>query len=96
MKKTCVAVCNAALESIGAPLINQVSDIYTADWRFSTTDRLLDVYGARENIEYLGVLSPKDVGKPALWPPGDKPKVFVYLKAGYPHTEDTTLSMSPY
>jgi UDP-N-acetylglucosamine:LPS N-acetylglucosamine transferase len=77
---------NEALEAFAAPAISNLADVFhstTAQWL--TTLPELDHYPTRGPADYWG-LAPERRGVPAQWPPGDRRRIFGYLKP-FPHLE---------
>ncbi|MFL0805505.1 MAG: hypothetical protein K6L81_17460 [Agarilytica sp.] len=83
----CLTNINYALAKIGVPRIDAVHRIYDTYHTFIDTHSLLDVYGKRQGVEYLGVFRRADIGVSPVWPFTNKPKVFLYLKSRYQHIE---------
>ncbi len=74
-------VVNIALDSLGVRQLDSLHDIYgQADEQFLMTLPLLDHFGERPGLRYLGVESPRPQHSPQ-WPLGNGPKVFGYLHA---------------
>ncbi len=87
LEERCLSNINFGLERVGIPSIDAVHQIYDTDHTFIDTHPLLDVYGKRDSIEYLGVFRRTDIGVKPIWPFSNKPKVFVYVKPRYQHIE---------
>lgn len=78
---------NAVLGPLGAPLLHQVSDLYEVERSLVCSHPAMDVYGQRETSAYIGPINNIDNGVEPVWPEGDGPAVFAYLKPGYAHFE---------
>jgi UDP:flavonoid glycosyltransferase YjiC (YdhE family) len=75
-----LALLNTALARLGAPPLAALADLYgQADHYFLMTWPLLDHFGVREGMHYLGVEAPRPQAPPE-WPSGDGPRVFGYLQ----------------
>ena len=79
--------CNTVLQRLGAPLIHQVADLFEAEATYICARPPLDVYGVRQDGEYLGPINSLDMGADPFWPLGDGARVFAYLKSDYKHLE---------
>lgn len=86
-EKRCIANINNALDKINAPKISAVHKLFDTDHTFIDTHPVLDVYGERKNVEYMGVFRRADIGITPVWPCKDRSKIFVYLKSHYIHAE---------
>ena len=71
---------NAVLTRLGAPPITQVSDLFQVEASYICGRPALDVYGERSGGEYIGPINSITTGDPPVWPLGDSPQVFAYLK----------------
>lgn len=78
---------NTVLTRLGAPPITQVSDLFQAEATCICSRSALDVYGGREHGEYIGPINSVTTGVNPVWPLGDGPRVFAYLKPQYKHFE---------
>jgi UDP-N-acetylglucosamine:LPS N-acetylglucosamine transferase len=72
---------NAALERLGVRPLDQLAKLFDVDLTVLRTFAELDPYADRDPELYLPAnhLTP---GKDAIWPKGNGPKVFAYLKPG--------------
>jgi UDP:flavonoid glycosyltransferase YjiC (YdhE family) len=97
-EKTCVANINYALRSLKASPISSVSEIYSSDYCFITTDPLLDIYPReKDKVEHLGAIISKDIGLSSInWPmeATATPKIFIYLKPRYQYADELLLACS--
>jgi len=82
-----VRSANAALQALQAPPIARVADVYETEAVVVCGLPALDAYGARSDAEYTGPINNLDTGAEPVWPGGDGPKVFAYLKGRYAHLE---------
>lgn len=78
---------NEVLTRLGAPTITQVSDLFHADATYICGRPALDVYSGRGHGEYIGPINNVTRGIDPVWPLGDGPMVFAYLKPQYKHFE---------
>lgn len=76
---------NAVLMRLGAPPITQVSDLFQAEATLICGRPALDVYGERKHGEYIGPINNVTSGVNPIWPPGENPRIFAYLKPQYKH-----------
>lgn len=79
--------CNSVLEHLGAPPIAQLADLFEAEATYICARPKLDVYGERADGEYIGSINSLSMGADPVWPPGDGPPVFAYLKSDYKHLD---------
>lgn len=70
---------NQALNTLGAPPLAQLSDLYKVDRQevYSLPD--MDEYGPRQGVEYMGIYQPAGGAAPE-WPQGNGTRVFAYLE----------------
>ncbi len=79
------------VSAINAALMPDVPPISSLHQLFEGVDHLfvgipeLDPYGPRAEGNYLGLHTGRSGKEPAVWPSGEGARLFVYLKAGYPH-----------
>ncbi|MGE0557463.1 MAG: glycosyltransferase [Burkholderiales bacterium] len=85
-----LAVINAALPAGAAP-ITGISEIFSGASRFFIGVPETDVYGKRPEATYFGLAGVDAGGISPVWPEGTGKRVFVYLRAEYPHS-DTTMA----
>ena len=78
---------NTVLTRLGAPPITQVSDLFQAEATYICGRPPLDVYGTRNPEAYIGPINNLASGVAPVWPWGESPMVFAYLKPQYPHFE---------
>ena len=78
---------NAVLMRLDAPPITQMSDLFQAEATYICGRPALDVYGERRHGQYIGPINNVTSGADPVWPLGDTPKVFAYLKPHYKHFE---------
>ena len=78
--------CNTILAERGQPQLDQLRDLFRCDETFLVTVPELDHFEHRArdpDQHYYGSLASASHGKPAHWPAGPGPAVFVYLKSEY-------------
>lgn len=82
-----LTTCNAVMQAEGGPPLQTLQELTQVDEVFLLTWPELDHYGAaaegRPGGRYWGPLPARRQGTPALWPDGDGPLVFAYLKSDY-------------
>lgn len=76
---------NLVAKRQGIPLLDKVSDLFSAEQRLSCSIPELDVYGPGEDRTYIGPINSISMGTPPHWPSNDKPRIFAYLKPHYRH-----------
>lgn len=76
---------NASAMRADIPILHSVSDLFNAEQSLICGWPELDVYGSRDNTSYIGPINNTATGAPPMWPPGDQPRVFAYLKPHYKH-----------
>lgn len=82
-----VTTINEALAHSSSPAIASLADVFhSTDAQWLTTLPELDHYPDRGSAEFWG-LAPERPGVPAQSPPGDRRRVFGYLKP-FPHVEN--------
>lgn len=79
--------CNSVLARLGAPAIAQLADLFAAEATYICARPKLDVYGERHEGNYIGPINSLDMGSDPVWPSGDEPAVFAYLKSDYRHLD---------
>jgi len=82
-----LAVINAAAQKLKLPAMNALCDLFDVDANLLSTFPELDHYPQRTGGEYVGPAINLTVGANFTWPEVPGPKVFVYLQAGFAHTE---------
>jgi len=81
-----MATINTALAP-GVPPIVSLTDIFEgADSLFVGMPEL-DQYGPRAPDNYIGLHAGRSGSEPALWPEGEGPRIFAYIKTDYPHIQ---------
>jgi UDP:flavonoid glycosyltransferase YjiC (YdhE family) len=77
-----------------APPLGALHEIFEGAARLYTGLPELDPYGPRAPGDYLGLYTGVAASRPAAWPGGDGPRVFVYLHADYVHIEPALAALS--
>jgi len=82
-----LTTCNAVLATRGEAPLAALHELTAADEQFLLTWPELDHYGTgaqgRPGARYWGALPARTQGAPAVWPEGDGPRLFAYLKNDY-------------
>ena len=78
---------NAVLLALGAPPMLCLADLLRCDDNLFCTFAELDHYTQRGAQDYLGPIFSLGQGADVHWPAAPGPRVFAYLKAGYPGLE---------
>ncbi|MDO9597220.1 MAG: hypothetical protein Q7J47_05800 [Azoarcus sp.] len=76
---------NACALRLDIPSLTSVGDLFVGERRVYCAFPELDVYGQRNDGEYIGPINNVDTGAPPSWPPGSQPRVFAYIKPHYKH-----------
>lgn len=71
---------NQVLAGLREPPLERLANLLDVDCNFLATYAELDHYGARDGAEYCGPRFLLDAGAEPVWPAGDGPRVFAYLK----------------
>ncbi len=79
--------CNSVLTRLGAPPIAQLAELFAAEATYICARPKLDVYGERQGGNYIGPINSLSMGSDPVWPSGDEPTVFAYLKSDYRHLD---------
>ena len=80
---------NDVLKELGAPLLQQLYNLFEVDEDFLGTFAELDHYQDREPTKYWGPVLSHSGGESPLWPKGSSSKkIFCYIKPAYPHFEE--------
>ena len=77
--KAC-STANEVLAALGAPPLVSLADLRSCEATVLCTFAELDHYPQRPGEAYLGPVFSLGQGVPAVWPEGDGPRVFAYLK----------------
>ncbi|HET9484556.1 MAG TPA: nucleotide disphospho-sugar-binding domain-containing protein, partial [Xanthomonadales bacterium] len=75
---------NAAAAFVGSPALATLDDVFEAEERVLTTLPELDLYGERDDVEYVGPAIAVGHAAPPRWPDGSGPRVFAYVKRDHP------------
>jgi UDP:flavonoid glycosyltransferase YjiC (YdhE family) len=79
---------NDVLKELGAPLLQQLYNLFEVDEDFLGTFAELDHYQDREPTKYWGPVLSYSAGESPLWPKDfSSKKIFCYLKPSYSHFE---------
>ncbi|NOT11222.1 MAG: hypothetical protein HOP23_05220 [Methylococcaceae bacterium] len=78
-----VTIANSVLTQIGGPTLDTLADLFDIEENFLCTYSELDHYSNRDNAIYWGSNFNDADGVEPVWPPGDKKRIFVYLKNDY-------------
>ncbi len=89
-----LSVINAVAQEQQLPPLNALCDLFDVDTNLLCTFPELDLYPQRGVAEYVGPALSLDEGTPFDWPSTSGPKVFVYLQAGFAHTENIIAALS--
>lgn len=71
---------NRVLAALAMTPLARLPELLAVDHDFLATYAELDHYGAREGADYCGPRFASDAGVAPVWPAGEGPRVFVYLK----------------
>lgn len=82
---------NKVLATLGVDPLDRLADLLAVDRDFLATYAELDHYGARDGADYCGPRFLREEGVEPVWPAGDGPRVFAYLK---PQHRDFTAVVS--
>ena len=87
-----LTTANAVLLALHAPPLLGLADLAACDDTLMCTFAALDHYGDRDGSrgpqDYLGPVFSLGQGADVTWPQTDGPKIFAYLKGGYPGLEN--------
>lgn len=89
-----VANINASAMRTETPRLAAVHDLFECEEALICGWPELDVYGKRENAEYVGPINNTSMGAPPVWPLPDKKRVFAYIKPQYRHFDALLAAMS--
>ena len=76
-------VANATLLALDAPPLLCLAELFDCELSLFLSFAEFDHYPGRTGAQFLGPVFSLGQGAPAVWPDGEAPRVFVYLKAGY-------------
>ena len=88
-----VASANAVMQALDAPPMLGLGELAECDDSLLCTFPELDHYPARGQQDYIGPIYSLGQGAELAWPPGDGPKLFAYLKAGYKGLESVLAAL---
>ena len=92
-----LSVINAVAQDLKLPPLQALYELFDADANFISTFPELDLYPQRGAADYVGPALSLQEGARFEWPgtPTTKtPKIFVYLQAGFAHTEKIIAALS--
>ena len=75
-----IAAINKLLFGFGEPPIEHIAELFRADANLLMTVKELDLYPGRNNGQYWGLPTGTLDGESTVWPPGEGPRIFAYLK----------------
>jgi len=75
------STANLVAARLGFPALDALDDIYEEATPFLCTYAELDHFGKRPSVNYIGITA-DSVGIKPVWPYGEGPKMFAYLKPG--------------
>ena len=76
-------VANAALLALDTPPLLSLAELFECEATLFLSFAEFDHYPGRTGGEFLGPVFSLGQGAPAVWPDGEAPRLFAYLKAGY-------------
>ena len=82
-----LSVINSVAQELALPPLPALCDLFTVDLGLLCTFPELDLYPQRDTADYVGPMLSLDEGARFDWPDVTGPKVFVYLQAGFAHSE---------
>lgn len=85
---------NFVLDSLGAPPLKRVGDLYDAEATLITGTKELDVYGPRTAESYIGAINSISHGVEPCWPGNRTTRIFAYLKPHYVHFDQLLSALS--
>jgi len=86
-------VANETLFALDAPPLMTLAELFDCDLQLVSSFPELDHYPDRQGGDFIGPLFTLGQGAPVLWPEGDAPRVFVYLKAEYAGLERALVAL---
>ena len=89
-----LSVINSVAQELALPPLQVLSDLFTVDLGLLCTFPELDLYPQRGTADYVGPMLSLDEGADFDWPDATGPKVFVYLQAGFAHSEKIIAALS--
>lgn len=85
---------NASAMRTETPRLDAVHELFECEDALICGWPELDVYGERENTEYIGPINNTNMGAHPVWPLPDKKRVFAYIKPQYRHVDALLVTMS--
>ena len=87
-------VINGVAQNLSLPPLKVLCDLFAVDTSLLCTFPELDLYPQRGAADYIGPTLSLDEGTHFTWPDTAGPKVFVYLQAGFAHSEKIIAALS--
>jgi hypothetical protein len=87
-------VFNSSLSQLGEPGLQQMSDLFDIDTHFLCTFPELDHYHGRKTEDYWGPRMDVSSGVEPVWPKGNGPRVFAYLKENHSSTGNVIAALA--
>jgi len=85
-EKKALQIINDVLAGLDSSPIENLYNLFEVEEDFLATFKELDHYQTREQTKYWGPILSHDDGDIPKWPDNGKaPRIFCYLKSGYPH-----------
>ena len=82
-ERKALTIANGILGNLRLPMLQEFADLFDVDDTFLCTFAELDHYPQREKVQYSSPAMSLDEGEAFIWPPGDSPRIFAYIKPGY-------------
>ena len=89
-----LSVINSVTQNLSIPPLQTLCDLFAVDTSLLCTFPELDLYPQRGAADYIGPIFSLDECTHFDWPDAIGPKVFVYLQAGFAHSEEIIAALS--
>lgn len=89
-----LSVINSVAQELQLPPLNALCDLFDVDANLLCTFPELDLYPQRIVADYVGPAISLNDGAHFDWPSTTGPRVFVYLQAGFAHTEQLIAALA--